>query len=137
MEYLLYWQKISQKQTSREATLQLGRTKLFKKGIKIGPTPSGGSYKEERFPMGISAGTEREIQRLKKKKKSQIHLLQAEQRETSTDGPSHPVTLHNLKCTCVGSHRSWWLQLNLWLTDLRKGIKTWRQSREDEVLTGL
>ena len=69
MEYLLYWQKISQKQTSREATLQLGRTKLFKKGIKIGPTPSGGSYKEERFPMGISAGTEREIQRLKKKKK--------------------------------------------------------------------
>lgn len=68
MEYLLYWQKISQKQTSREATLQLGRTKLFKKGIKIGPTPSGGSYKEERFPMGIAAGTEREIQRLKKQK---------------------------------------------------------------------
>ena len=72
MEYLLYWQKISQKQTSREATLQLGRTKLFKKGIKIGPTPSGGSYKEERFPMGISAGTEREIQRLKKKKKKKV-----------------------------------------------------------------
>lgn len=76
VEYLLYWQKISQKQTSREATLQLGRTKLFKKGIKIGPTPSGGSYKEERFPMGISAGTEREIQRLKKKKKKSNTLVE-------------------------------------------------------------
>ena len=67
MEYLLHWQKISHNQTAREVTLQLGRTKLFKKGIKIGPTPSGGSYKEERFLMGISAGTERESQRLKEK----------------------------------------------------------------------
>ena len=33
MEYLLHWQKISHNQTAREVTLQLGRTKLFKKGI--------------------------------------------------------------------------------------------------------
>lgn len=31
MEYLLHWQKISHNQTAREVTLQLGRTKLFKK----------------------------------------------------------------------------------------------------------
>ena len=55
--------------------------------------------KEERFPMGRSAGSGREIQRLKGKCK--IHLVQAEQRVTSIDGPSHPVALHNLRCTCV------------------------------------
>lgn len=55
--------------------------------------------KEERFPMGRPVGSEREIQRLQGKCK--IHLVQAEQRITSIDGPSHPVTVHNLRCTCV------------------------------------
>lgn len=55
--------------------------------------------KEERFPMGRSAGSEREIQRLKGKCK--IHLVQAEQRVTSIDGPSHTVALHNLRYTYV------------------------------------
>lgn len=85
--------------------------------------------------MGRSAGTEREIQRLKEK--CEIHSLQAEQRETRTDGPSHPAALHNLRCTCVGAYRSWLLKLSLWLTDLRKGIETWRQPRGDEELTRL
>lgn len=72
VEYLLYWQKISQKQTSREATLQLGRTKLFKKGIKIGPTPSGGSYKEEDSLWGYLLGQKGRFRGSKKKKKKKV-----------------------------------------------------------------
>lgn len=76
VEYLLYWQKISQKQTSREATLQLGRTKLFKKGIKIGPTPSGGSYKEEDSLWGYLLGQKGRFRGSKKKKKKSNTLVE-------------------------------------------------------------
>ena len=71
----------------------------------MGPVPLGGSGKRPKVrslwkcpsPAERSAGTERELQR---------RVQQAQQTESSTEGPGHFPVLPNLRCMSAGEHRS-------------------------------
>ena len=100
--------------------------------------------KEERFPhpgnpphqLGDQPGQKGRFRG--SEESAAIGLQQAEQKETSTDGPGHLAAHSSLRCASVGVHSGWVLKLGFQRTDLGRGLglAAWRRPKGAGVWPG-
>lgn len=90
----------------------------------MGPTLLEGSYERENVPLSCwkapslvrrTAGTEKELQRLRVESSS--WLEQGEQTETNTEGPGHLPAVLSLRCTSVSTRGGCVIKLGLQRTE--------------------